>query len=117
MNQKKAPHLFVSTGATKWDDPKGHPWTMGFFVSYQAEGRIYAAYILKNKPDGKIGVLYQNDDFGKDYLKGLVDGLGDKAASMIKVKAFLRDHRRDGRLPDRRNAGGGLRGPQHHRKP
>jgi branched-chain amino acid transport system substrate-binding protein len=59
---------------------------MGFFVSYQAEGRIYAAYILKNKPDAKIGVLYQNDDFGKDYLKGLVDGLGDKAASMIKVK-------------------------------
>ena len=86
MNEKKAPQLFVSTGATKWDDPKGHPWTMGFFVSYQAEGRIYAAYILKNKPDGKIGVLYQNDDFGKDYLKGLVDGLGDKAALMIKVK-------------------------------
>jgi branched-chain amino acid transport system substrate-binding protein len=86
MNQKKVPQLFVSTGATKWDDPKGHPWTMGFFVSYQAEGRIYAAYILKNKPDAKIGVLYQNDDFGKDYLKGLVDGLGDKAASMIKMK-------------------------------
>src|SRR5437660_1871477 len=86
MNQKKVPHLFVSTGATKWDDPKGHPWTMGFFVSYQAEGHIYAAYILKNKPDGKIGVLYQNDDFGKDYLKGLADGLGDKAASMIKIK-------------------------------
>ncbi len=86
MNQKKVPHLFVSTGATKWDDPKGHPWTMSFFVSYQAEGHIYAAYILKNKPDGKIGVLYQNDDFGKDYLKGLVDGLGDKAASMIKIK-------------------------------
>jgi len=86
MNEKKVPMLFVSTGATKWDDPKGHPWTMGFFVSYQAEGRIYAAYILKEKPDAKIGVLYQNDDFGKDYLKGLVDGLGDKAASMIKVK-------------------------------
>ncbi len=86
MNEKKVPQLFLSTGATKWDDPKGHPWTMGFFVSYQAEGRIYAAYILKNKPDGKIGVLYQNDDFGKDYLKGLVDGLGDKAASMIKAK-------------------------------
>ena len=85
-NEHKVPHLFLSTGATKWDDPKGHPWTMGFFVSYQAEGRIYAAYILKNKPDGKIGVLYQNDDFGKDYLKGLVDGLGDKAASMIKVR-------------------------------
>jgi ABC-type branched-subunit amino acid transport system substrate-binding protein len=86
MNEKKVPQLFVSTGATKWDDPKDHPWTMGFFVSYQAEGRIYAGYILKNKPDAKIGVLYQNDDFGKDYLKGLVDGLGDKAASMIKVK-------------------------------
>ncbi len=86
MNQKKVPQLFVSTGATKWNDPKGHPWTMGFFVSYQAEGRIYAAYILKNKPDAKVGVLYQNDDFGKDYLKGLVDGPGDKAASLIKVK-------------------------------
>jgi branched-chain amino acid transport system substrate-binding protein len=87
LNLKKVPQLFPGSGATKWDDPKGHPWTMGFFVSYQAEGRIYAAYILKEKPDAKIGVLYQNDDFGKDYLKGLVDGLGDKAASMIQVKA------------------------------
>ena len=87
MNQKKVPQLFPGTGATKWDDPQGHPWTMGFFVSYQAEGRIYAAYILKEKPDAKIAVLYQNDDFGKDYLKGLLDGLGDKAASMIKIKA------------------------------
>ncbi len=104
MNEKKVPQLFVSTGATKWDDPKGHPWTMGFFVSYQAEGRIYAAYILKNKPDAKIGVLYQNDDFGKDYLKGLVDGLGDKAASMIKAQGFLRDHRHDRQLADRRPA-------------
>ena len=86
MNEKKVPQLFPGTGATKWDDPKGHPWTMGFFVSYQAEGRIYASYILKNNPDAKIAVLYQNDDFGKDYLKGLVDGLGDKAASMIKIK-------------------------------
>ena len=86
MNEQKVPQLFPGTGATKWDDPKGHPWTMGFFISYQAEGRIYAAYILKNKPDAKIGVLYQNDDFGKDYLKGLVDGLGDKAAALIKFK-------------------------------
>jgi ABC-type branched-subunit amino acid transport system substrate-binding protein len=86
LNEKKVPQLFPSTGATKWDDPKGHPWTMAFFISYQAEGRIYAAYILKNKPDAKIAVLYQNDDFGKDYLKGLVDGLGAKAASMIKTK-------------------------------
>jgi branched-chain amino acid transport system substrate-binding protein len=87
MNEKKVPQLFPGTGATKWNDPKGHPWTMAFFPSYRAEGRIYAAYILKNKPDAKIGVLYQNDDFGKDYLDGLLDGLGDKAASMIKLKA------------------------------
>jgi len=86
MNEKKVPQLFPATGASKWDDPKGHPWTMGFFISYRAEGRIYAAYILKNKPDAKVGVLYQNDDFGKDYMQGVVDGLGDKAASMIKLK-------------------------------
>ena len=87
MNEHKVPQLFVGTGATKWDDPKGHPWTIGFQPNYQSEGRIYAAYILKNKPDGKVGVLYQNDDFGKDYLKGVVDGLGAKAAAMVKVKA------------------------------
>lgn len=87
MNEKKVPQLFPSTGATKWADPTGHPWTISFFISYQAEGRIYAAYILKNKPDAKISVLYQNDDFGKDYLKGVTDGLGAKAASMIKAKA------------------------------
>ena len=86
MNQKKVPQLFVATGATKWDDPKGHPWTIGWQPNYQSEGRIYAAYILKEKPGGKIGVLYQNDDFGKDYVKGLKDGLGDKA-SMVIVEA------------------------------
>jgi branched-chain amino acid transport system substrate-binding protein len=86
LNENKVPQLFPATGATKWNDPKGHPWTMAFFISYQAEGHIYAAYILKNKPDAKVAVMYQNDDFGKDYLKGLVDGLADKA-SMIKAKA------------------------------
>jgi len=86
MNEKKVPQLFVATGATKWDDPKGHPWTIGWQPNYQSEGRIYAAYILKEKPSGKIGVLYQNDDFGKDYVKGVKDGLGDKA-SMIIVEA------------------------------
>jgi branched-chain amino acid transport system substrate-binding protein len=86
LNEKHVPQLFPGTGATKWNDPKGHPWTMGFFISYQAEGRIYAAYLLQNKPDAKVGVLYQNDDFGKDYLQGVVDGLGAKAASMIKAK-------------------------------
>jgi branched-chain amino acid transport system substrate-binding protein len=83
MNQKKVPHLFVATGATKWGDPKGHPWTIGWQPNYQTEGRIYAAYLLKNKPDAKIAILYQNDDYGKDYVKGLKDGLGNKAAKMI----------------------------------
>jgi branched-chain amino acid transport system substrate-binding protein len=87
LNDRKVPQLLVGTGATKWDDPKGHPWTIGFQPNYQSAGRIYAAYILKNKPDAKVGVLYQDDDFGKDYLKGVIDGLGGKAASMIKVKA------------------------------
>src|SRR5437588_4513639 len=87
MNQKKVPQLFVSTGATKWDDPKGHPWTIGWQPNYQSEGRIYATYILKEKPDGKVAVLYQNDDFGKDYLKGLKDGLGEKAKAMVVVEA------------------------------
>jgi branched-chain amino acid transport system substrate-binding protein len=87
MNQKKVPQLFPATGASKWNDPKGHPWTMGFFVSYRAEGRIYAGYVLKHKPDAKVGVLYQNDDYGKDYLNGVLEGFGAKAASLIKVQA------------------------------
>jgi ABC-type branched-subunit amino acid transport system substrate-binding protein len=83
MNQKKVPHLFVSSGATKWGDPQNYPWTIGFNPSYQVEGRVYAKHILENVPKGKIAVLYQNDDYGKDVLKGLKDGLGDKAAKMI----------------------------------
>ena len=83
MNSKKVPQLFVATGATKWNDPKDFPWTMGWQPNYQSEARIYAKYILKEKPNAKIAVLYQNDDYGKDYLKGLKDGLGAKAASMI----------------------------------
>jgi ABC-type branched-subunit amino acid transport system substrate-binding protein len=83
MNARKVPQLFVASGATKWNDPQNFPWTMGWQPNYQNEARIYAKYILKEKPNGKIAVLYQNDDYGKDYLKGLKDGLGDKAASMI----------------------------------
>ena len=83
MNAKKVPQLFVATGATKWNDPKNFPWTMGWQPNYQSEAQIYAKYILKNIPNAKIAVLYQNDDLGKDYLKGLKDGLGPKAASMI----------------------------------
>jgi branched-chain amino acid transport system substrate-binding protein len=83
MNEKKVPQLFVATGATKWDDPKHFPWTMGWQPGYQTESRIYAKYILKERPNAKIAVLYQNDDYGKDYVEGLKDGLGAKAASMI----------------------------------
>jgi branched-chain amino acid transport system substrate-binding protein len=87
LNQKKVPQLFVSTGATKWNDPSHFPWTMGWQPNYQSEGHVYAAYIMEHQPNGKIGILYQNDDFGKDYLKGVKDGLGDKAKSMIIVEA------------------------------
>jgi len=83
MNSKKVPQLFVATGATKWNDPKDFPWTMGWQPNYQSESRIYAKYLMKERPDAKIAVLYQNDDYGKDYLKGLKDGLGAKAATMI----------------------------------
>src|SRR3990170_4862630 len=78
MNSKKVPQLFVATGATKWDDPKDNPWTMGWQPNYQNESQIYAKYILKEMPNAKIAILYQNDDYGKDYLKGLRDGLGAK---------------------------------------
>jgi branched-chain amino acid transport system substrate-binding protein len=87
LNQKKVPQLFVATGATKWNDPSHSPWTMGWQPNYQSEGHVYAAYIMEHQPNGKIGILYQNDDFGKDYLKGVKDGLGDKAKSMIVVEA------------------------------
>src|SRR5438105_1259250 len=75
MNTRKVPQLFVATGATRFGDPKNFPWTMGWQPTYQTEGRIYAKFLLANHPNGKIGVLYQNDDSGKDYLKGLKDGL------------------------------------------
>jgi len=86
MNQKKVPQLFVATGATKWGDPKNFPWTIGWQPTYQTEGRIYAEHLLETRPNAKVAILYQNDDYGKDYLKGFEDGLGDKARSMIVQK-------------------------------
>ena len=86
VNQQKVPHLFVATGATKWNDPKNFPWTMGWQPNYQTEGRVYAAYIMKNFPDAKIGILYQNDDYGKDYRKGMHDGLCEAAKKMIVME-------------------------------
>jgi branched-chain amino acid transport system substrate-binding protein len=88
MNAKKVPQLFVATGATKWNEPKEFPWTMGWQPSYQSEARIYAKYLMKEKSDAKIAVLYQNDDFGKDYLKGLKDGLGAKSSMIIAEEGY-----------------------------
>jgi branched-chain amino acid transport system substrate-binding protein len=88
LNAKKVPQLFVATGATKWNDPKDFPWTMGWQPSYQSEAHIYAKYLLKEKPGGKVAILYQNDDFGKDYLKGLKDGLGAKASMITAEESY-----------------------------
>src|SRR5437588_6901328 len=88
MNDKQVPQLFVASGATKWNNPKDFPWTMGWQPSYQNEAHIYAKYLIKEKPDAKIGVLYQNDDFGKDYLKGLKDGFGAKSSMIVAEQSY-----------------------------
>src|SRR3954447_10405584 len=83
MNTMKVPQLFVATGASRWGDPEHFPWTIGWQPNYRAEARIYATYILQHYPNGKIGVLYQNDDFGKDYVLGLKDVLREKYSKMV----------------------------------
>ncbi|NOJ41763.1 ABC transporter substrate-binding protein [Bradyrhizobium australiense] len=88
LNAKKVPQLFVATGATKWNDPKHFPWTIGWQPSYQSEAQIYAKFLMKEKPDARIAVLYQNDDFGKDYLKGLKDGLGAKSSMIVTEESY-----------------------------
>src|SRR5438552_6536991 len=88
LNAKKIPQLFVATGATKWNEPKDFPWTMGWQPSYQSEARIYAKFLIKEKPDAKIAIMFQNDDFGKDYLKGLKDGLGAKASMIVAEESY-----------------------------
>jgi branched-chain amino acid transport system substrate-binding protein len=88
LNSKKVPQLFVATGATKWNDPTHFPWTIGWQPSYQSEARIYAKFLMKEKPDAKVSVLYQNDDFGKDYLKGLKDGFAGKASAIIAEESY-----------------------------
>ena len=87
LNDRKIPQLFISTFASKFNDPQHFPWTMGGLGSYRAEGHIYGQYILQHHPNGRIAVLYQNDDYGKDYEQGLREGLGDKAATMIVAEA------------------------------
>jgi branched-chain amino acid transport system substrate-binding protein len=88
MNDKKVPQMFVATGATKWGDPKNFPWTIGWQPSYQSEAKIFAAHILETKPNAKIAVLFQNDDYGKDYLKGFEDGLGDKKSLIVSKVSY-----------------------------
>ena len=88
LNSKKVPQLFVATGATKFGDPKDFPWTMGWQPPYQSESRVYATHLLKSKPDAKIGIMYQNDDFGKDMLKGLKDGLGAKVSLIVAEESY-----------------------------
>src|SRR5476649_2248055 len=88
MNAKKVPQLFVASGATKWGDPKNFPWTLGWQPNYQSEGHIYAKYILQHYPNSKIAVFWQNDDAGKDQVKGLRDGLGDKVSMIIADKSY-----------------------------
>ena len=88
LNGRKVPQLFVATGATKWGDPQNFPWTIGWQPSYQSESRIYAKYLLRHKPNAKVGVLYQNDDAGKDYLKSLRDGLGSNGPVIVKEQSY-----------------------------
>jgi ABC-type branched-subunit amino acid transport system substrate-binding protein len=107
LNQKKVPQLFNATGATKWGDPKNFAWTMGWQPSYQSEGRIYAQHVLETRPNAKVAVLYQNDDYGKDYLKGFEDGLGDKAKTMIikKLTYEVTDPTIDSQLVELKSSG------------
>jgi len=88
MNGKKVPQLFVATGASKWNDPQNYPWTMGWQPNYQTEAKIYARYILQTQPSAKVAVLFQNDDYGKDYLKGFKDGLGDKGRLIVAEASY-----------------------------
>jgi branched-chain amino acid transport system substrate-binding protein len=105
MNAKKVPQLFVSAGATKWNDPQHFPWTMGWQPNYQSEARIYAEYLLKNHPQGKVGVLYQNDDYGKDYMKGLKDGLNDKMRIVAEIPYVVTDPTVDSQILDLKASG------------
>jgi branched-chain amino acid transport system substrate-binding protein len=108
MNQQKTPHLFVATGATKWNDAKNFPWTMGYQPNYQTEGRVFAAHMLKNQPDAKVGILYQNDDYGKDYLKGFEDALtevGKKNLIVLRQSYEVTDPTIDSQIVNLKNSG------------
>jgi branched-chain amino acid transport system substrate-binding protein len=106
LNQQKVPQLFVATGATKWNDPQNFPWTMGYQPNYQTEGRVFAAYALKHVKDPKIGILYQNDDYGKDYLKGFEDGLGENKKLIVMRQTYeVTDPTIDSQIVNLKNSG------------
>jgi ABC-type branched-subunit amino acid transport system substrate-binding protein len=105
MNAKKVPQLFVATGATKWNDSKNFPWTMGWQPNYQSEGHIYAQYLLKNNPNGKIGILFQNDDYGKDYVKGIKDGLNGKMQIVAELPYETTDPTVDSQMVNLKGSG------------
>ena len=106
LNQQKVPQLFVATGATKWNDPQNFPWTMGYQPNYQTEGRVYAAYTLKHVKDPKIGILYQNDDYGKDYLKGFEDGIGENKKLIVMKQTYeVTDPTIDSQIVNLKNSG------------
>jgi ABC-type branched-subunit amino acid transport system substrate-binding protein len=110
LNQKQVPQLFAATGASRFTDPKNFPWTMGYNPNYQTEGRIYGRYILQNYPNAKIGIMYQNDDLGRDYLTGIKAGLGDKATKMIVAETSyeLTDPTIDSQIVKLKSAGADL---------
>src|SRR6201994_1362655 len=109
LNEKKVPQLLASTGATRFTDPKNFPWTIAFNPNYQAEAHIYAKFILANYPNAKIGILYQNDDLGKDYVKGLKDALGDKASMVVAEKSYeLSDPTADSQMVTLKTSGADL---------
>ena len=106
LNQQKVPQLFVATGATKWNDPQNFPWTMGYQPNYQTEGRVYAAYTLKHVKDPKVGILYQNDDYGKDYLKGFEDGMGENKKLIVMKQTYeVTDPTIDSQIVNLKNSG------------
>jgi ABC-type branched-subunit amino acid transport system substrate-binding protein len=115
LNQKKAPQLFVTSGAARWGDPDSFPWSMGWLPSFQAEGRNFVTYVLRNKPEARIGILYQNDDFGKDYLRGINDALGAQGAKMIVSQQSYQSKRSHHRFPDSRSQGLGRRHVSRYR--
>src|SRR5579863_5594891 len=106
LNSKQVPQLFITAGGRRFNDPKNFPWTVPLYPDFETEGRVIAKYLLKNRPDAKIGILYQNDDYGKDYLRGLRAGLGDKAALIVlEVSYELADPTIDSQIVQLKSAG------------